>query len=90
MPKQKDTFEDIKDVIRVNLIDVFSQVILMYYHNYKKDEDSLVQIFSSLLDFVIMTENDSKMLYEDVICKLKNKYFYEIEEYEPLKIKSTL
>lgn len=39
MPKQKDTFDDIKDVIRVNLIDVFSQVILMYYHSYKKDED---------------------------------------------------
>lgn len=90
MAKQKDTFDDIKDVIRLNLIDAFSQVILMYYHNYKKDEDSLMQIFSSLLDFVIMIENDSKMLYEDVICNLKNKYFYEIEEYEPLKIKSTL
>lgn len=86
----QDIFDDIKEVIRESLIDALSQVVLIYYHNYKKDEDSYEQIFSSLLDFVIMIENDSKILHQSVVENLEKKYFYKIEGYQPLKLKSTI
>ena len=86
----KDPFNEIKKVIRKSLIDTFSQIILMYYHSYKKDADSFIQIYNSLLDFVIMIENDSEELYKDVINNLEKKYFYQIKDYNPLKIESSI
>lgn len=85
-----DPFNEIKKVIKENLVDTFSQVILIYYHNYKKDEDSFIQVYNSLLDFVIMIENDAEELYKEVISNLEKKYFYELKDYNPLKIKSNI
>lgn len=86
----EDPFDIIRNIIRKGMIDAMTRSILVYYHYYKSDKDSLVQIYSSLLDLFIPTDENAKILYKEVINNLENKYFYEISNYAPLKLKNNI
>ncbi len=80
----------LREIIKEGMGEILSRLLLTYYHYYKTDEDSLLQIYNSLLEFFILNGEDAKEVYKDVINKLEKNYFYKIDNYNPLKIKSSI
>lgn len=90
MKNNKDPFDIINKIIFESMKEAMTKLILIYYHYYKTDNDSLQSIYNSLLDFYILNEKDAKKLLEEVIKNLRDNYFYEINENELLKINSVI
>ena len=80
----------LREIIKEGMGEIISRLLLTYYHYYKTDEDSLLQIYNTLLEFFILNSDDAKDVYNDVINKLGKNYFYKIDNYKPLKIKSSI
>ena len=80
----------LREIIKEGMGEILPRLLLTYYHYYKTDEDSLLQIYNTLLEFFILNSDDAKEVYNDVINKLEKNYFYKIDNYKPLKIKSSI
>lgn len=73
----------LREIIKEGMGEIISRLLLTYYHYYKNDEDSLLQIYNTLLEFFILNSDDAKEVYNDVINKLEKNYFYKIDNYKP-------
>ena len=80
MKENKEVFDKINKIIVENMKETMTKLILIYYHHYKTDNDSLRSIFNSLLEFYILNEKDAEKLYKDLIKSLEDDYFYETSE----------
>ena len=71
----------LREIIKEEMGEILSRLLLTYYHYYKTDEDSLLQIYNSLLEFFILNGEDAKDVYNDVINKIEKNYFYKISHF---------
>ena len=90
MANMEDNFDILKEIIKESMVETLTKLLINYYHYYKKDEDSLLQIYNSLVELYILDSKSYEKMYNEVIENLETKYFYTITEYNPLKIESSI
>ena len=85
---QENILKEMEDYVFKNIVNTIAHLMLLHYYHFKKDQDSLEQVFNSALEMVVLGEEQKQKLFDEVVMELDNIYFYKIEKDNPLKIKS--
>lgn len=81
---------DFEKIVRENVKAILVQLVLCFYHKFGYLEESYDQIFNTIVDYLIIPEKDIKILRDIVLKELETRYYYKLQQYDPVKFKSIL
>lgn len=81
---------DFEQIVRENIKGILVQLVLCFYHRFNYLEESYDQIFNTIVDYLIIPEKDIKILRDIVLKELETRYYYKLQQYDPIKFESIL
>lgn len=88
--KDLNYIEDFEQIVRENVKGILVQLVLCFYHRFNYLEESHDQIFNTIVDYLILPQKDIDLLHDVILDELENKYYYKINQNEPVKFESIL
>ncbi len=88
--KDLNYIEDFEQIVRENVKGILVQLVLCFYHRFNYLEESYDQIFNTIVDYLILPQKDIDLLHDVILDELENKYYYKINQNEPVKFESIL